>query len=140
MHHPQAIDDRFRHRLLKIAALAVAYYVGGKLGLSLAYLQPNASPVWPPTGIALAAVLFWGYKIWPGIWIGAFLVNLNTAGSFATSLAIAVGNTLEALIGGWLVNRYAGGRQAFEQTRSILSFIALGALLGTMFSSTIGVT
>src|SRR4030095_1563674 len=92
-----------------IGILAIIYFVAGKLGLMLASLHASASPVWPPAGIALAALLFLGYRAAPGIFIGAFLVNVTTAGNVATSFAIATGNTLEALVGAWLVNRFAGG-------------------------------
>ena len=78
-----------------------------KFGLHLASLHASASPVWPPAGIALAAILLLGYRAWPAIFVGAFLVNLTTAGDIATSVAIATGNTLEAVAGAWLVNRFA---------------------------------
>ena len=94
-----------------IVALAVIYFIAGKLGLMLASLHASASPVWPPAGIALAASLLLGYRAWPAIFIGAFLVNVTTAGNVATSFAIATGNTLEALVGAWLVNRFAGERR-----------------------------
>ena len=87
-----------------IGILAVIYFIAGKLGLMLASLQASASPVWPPAGIALAALLLLGYRAWPAIFIGAFLVNVTTAGNVATSFAIGTGNTLEALVGAWLVN------------------------------------
>src|SRR5579862_7648686 len=82
-----------------IAALALVYFIGGKFGLKLAFLNQSATAVWPPTGIALAAVLLLGYRVWPGIWLGAFLVNITTAGSVLTSICIAGGNTLEAVVG-----------------------------------------
>jgi len=100
-----------------IAALATAYFVTAKLGLRLAFVHPSATPVWPPTGIALASILLLGYGVWPGIFIGAFLANLTTAGTVGTSLGIATGNTLEALLGAYLVNRYANGRDAFDRPR-----------------------
>src|SRR6184192_1502309 len=94
--------------VMVFATLTLVYFVAGKLGLKLAFLQASASPVWPPAGIALAALLLFGYRAWPAIFVGAFLVNVTTAGSPATSFAIASGNTLEALVGALLVNRFAG--------------------------------
>lgn len=123
-----------------IALLAVVYIIAGKLGLQLAFVHPNATAVWPPTGIALAALLVWGYRVWPGIFIGAFLVNVATAGSAATSLGIAAGNTLEGLLGAYLVNRFANGRHAFERPTDVFKFAALAGLGSTMVSATIGVT
>src|SRR2546423_12237028 len=92
-----------------IAGLTLVYFVAGKLGLKLAFLQASASPVWPPAGIALGALLVFGYRTWPAIFVGAFLVNVTTAGNVTTSLVIAAGNTLEAICGAWLVNRFASG-------------------------------
>jgi diguanylate cyclase (GGDEF)-like protein/PAS domain S-box-containing protein len=122
-----------------MAALIVVYVVAGKLGLMLAFLNASATPVWPATGIALAAVLILGYGAWPAILIGAFLVNVTTAGTLASSLGIALGNTLEALAGAWLVTRFAGGREAFARARDVFKFTLLAALGSTMISATIGV-
>jgi integral membrane sensor domain MASE1 len=77
---------------LILAVLFGLYVVAGKLGLSLALVHASASPVWPPTGIALAALLTLGYRVWPAIFAGAFVVNVTTMGSVATSLGIASGN------------------------------------------------
>src|SRR5436190_6475271 len=96
--------------------LTLAYFYAGKLGLSLAFLNASASAVWPPTGLAIAAVLLLGYRVtWPAIFVGAFLVNLTTAGTVTTSLAIAAGNTLEALVGAAIARRFAGGAATFKR-------------------------
>lgn len=118
--------------------MLAVYVAAGKLGLALAIIHKSASPVWPPTGIALAALLVLGYRIWPAILVGAFLVNV-TEESIATSLAIAVGNTLEGLLAAFLVNRFAGGAMVFARAPDILRFIVL-ALLSCTVSATIGVT
>lgn len=123
-----------------ILVLAGAYFCLGKLGLSLAFVHDSASAVWPPTGLALAALLLRGYRLWPGISLGAFLVNLTTQGSPATALGIATGNTLEALVAAWLVQRFANGRKTFEQAGTILRFVGLAAFLSTLISATLGVT
>src|SRR5690242_5404193 len=88
-----------------IGALTLIYFVAGYFSLKLAFVNPSASPVWPPAGIALVALIVFGYRMWPAIFVGAFLVNITTAGNFFTSLGIAGGNTLEAFCGAWLVNR-----------------------------------
>src|SRR6058998_888460 len=90
-----------------VAGLAAVYLLAAKLGLMLAFVHASATAVWPPTGIALAAFLVFGYRVWPGIFAGAYLANITTAGTVATSLGIAAGNTLEGLIGAYLVNRFA---------------------------------
>src|SRR5882762_2677432 len=112
---------RQREILIGIAVTA-AYFVAGKIGLSLASVNPSATAVWAPTGIALAAFLLLGNRIWPGVLLGAFLVNVTTAGTAVTSLGIAAGNTLEGLLGSYLVRRFAGGRQVFDQPDSIFKF------------------
>ena len=75
--------------LVVLCNIAAIYFVAGKLGLKLAVFHQSATPVWPPTGISLAAFLLFGYWVWPGIFIGAFAVNMTTAGSISTSLGIA---------------------------------------------------
>src|SRR5881296_2896483 len=125
--------------LLVIGILTVVYFIAGKLGLMLASMHASASPVWPPAGIALAALLVFGYRVWPAIFVGAFLVNLTTAGNVATSLGIASGNTLEAVSGAWLVNRFAGGTAAFDRPQGVFKF-ALAAVVSTIISPFFGVT
>src|SRR5438477_9121787 len=122
-----------------IGILAVIYFIAGKLGLMLASLHASAPPVWPPAGIALAASLFLGYRAWPAIFIGAFLLNVTTAGNVATSFAIATGNTLEALVGAWLVNRFAGGTNVFDRLQGVFKF-ALAAGISAIISPAFGVT
>ncbi|HZV95540.1 MAG TPA: MASE1 domain-containing protein, partial [Candidatus Nitrosocosmicus sp.] len=130
-----------RARSLVLAtAVGLIYILTGKLGLDYAYLHASATPVWPPAGIALAAFLIRGVGLWPVIFVGAFLINISTAGSVATSLAIALGNTLEAVLGAVLVNRYAGGRNALDRVRYIFLFAVLAGFLSTAVSATIGVT
>ena len=120
--------------------LAAMYTLAGKLGLALAFVNQSATAVWPPTGIALAAVLLLGPRVWPGIFLGAFITNETTAGSLTTSLLIASGNTLEAVLGGYLVNRFAAGRSAFDHGWSIARFVLLAGFVSTGVSATIGVT
>jgi signal transduction histidine kinase len=123
---------------LSILGLAAAYFVAGKFGLSLALVNTSTTAVWPPTGIALAAVMLLRPRISPGIAIGAFLVNLTTTNEPFSSAGIAVGNTLEALIGARLVNAFANGSRAFERPQDVLKFAVLAALLSTVVSATIG--
>src|SRR6184192_1813470 len=122
-----------------IGLLTLVYFIAGKFGLMLASLHASASPVWPPTGIALAALLVLGYRAWPAIFVGAFLVNASTAGNVATSLAVASGNTLEAMCGAWLVNRFAGGTTVFNRPQRVFKF-ALAAVVSTIISPAFGVT
>jgi signal transduction histidine kinase len=129
-----------RAQAATLAALAAVYFAAGKLGLSLALVHASASAVWPPTGIALAAFLVLGRGVWPAILAGAFLVNVTTEGSAATSLGIAVGNTLEGLVGALLVERFAGGRRAFDRPQDVFGFVTLAGLVATAISPSFGVT
>jgi diguanylate cyclase (GGDEF)-like protein len=134
-------ERRSRSRYLaSLALLSLAYFAAAKLGLRLAYLNPSATAVWPPAGIALGALLVLGYRMWPAIALGAFVANVTTAGSLATSLGISVGNTAEALAGTWLVNRFANGRHAMERPKDILMFALLAAGASTIISASVGVT
>ncbi len=82
---------------------------------------------------------FFGYDIWPAVFIGAFAVNLTTEGTAATSFGIATGDTLEGLLGAYLVSRYAHGRQAFTRVNDVLKFAFLGGVVSTSIAATIGV-
>ena len=121
-----------------LAALAALYVLAGKLGLHFAFVHASATAVWPPTGIALAAFLLFGPRVWPAVAVGAFLVNVTTAGSVATSLGVAAGNTLEGLLSAWLVNRFAHGRYAFERAQDIFAFV-VAVVPGALVSATMGV-
>jgi diguanylate cyclase (GGDEF)-like protein len=134
------VRSRFLKELATLVVLAAAYFVAGKLGLRLAFVNASATAVWPCTGIALAAFLILGYRAWPAILAGAFFVNLTTAGTLATSLGIAIGNTLEGVVSCYLVNRFAAGRQAFERAQDIFKFAFLAGMVSTTVSATIGVT
>lgn len=123
-----------------LAALAAGYFVAAKLGLRLAFVHASATPVWPNTGLALAAMLILGTRVWPAVLVGAFLANIATAGSVATSLGIAVGNTLEALVGAYLVTRFASGRRAFDRAGDVVRFALLAGIVSTTVSATFGVT
>ncbi len=125
---------------LDVLILAAVYFAAAKLGLRLAFYHPSSTPVWPPTGIALASILLLGYRAGPGIFLGAFLANLTTYGTVWTSLSIAAGNTLEGLVGTYLVNKYANSSKVFDHPRDIFKFALLAAILSTAVSATIGVT
>jgi PAS domain S-box-containing protein len=128
---------RFQY-LLQLAGVFVAYFVGGKIGLAVPFTHTNVSALWPPAGIALAAVLLWGHRMWPAIALGAFLVNFLTAIPPLASLGITFGNTAAALIGGYLVRRNPRFDPALLRISDVLRFILLGAA-STAVSATNGV-
>jgi integral membrane sensor domain MASE1 len=115
--------------------LAAVYIVAGRLSLLLAFANANASPVWPPTGLAIGALLVLGLRAWPAIAVGAFIVNLTNSGDVVAAFLIAVGNTLEAVAAAWLTRRYARGRAAFNSTRNVLRFVAISANASTIAAS-----
>jgi PAS domain S-box-containing protein len=122
-----------------LVMVAAAYFVLAKLGLRLASINPSASPIWPPTGFALAAVLLCGYRVWPAIFVGALAANATTAGTLETSAVIALGNTLEGLAGGYLINRWAIGCDTFTNPQGVAKFALVGAGPATILSASIGV-
>jgi len=134
------MHSKFFAKPVVVAILAAVYFITGKLGLVLASVHASATAVWPPSGIAMAAFLLLGYRVWPGIFLGAFLVNVTTAGSVATSIGIATGNTLEGLVGAYLINKFANGRNVFDQPLDIFKFAAYAGILSTTVSATFGVT
>src|ERR1700730_2310065 len=91
-----------------IIVVAVVYFAAAELGLSLASAHTNVTPVWPPTGIAIASLLIFGWRVWPAIFIGALAANLRTYVPIPTAFGIAFGNTLEGVVAIFLLNR--GGR------------------------------
>ena len=121
-----------------LALLMLAYFGAGKFGLSLASVNASVSPVWPPTGIAFAAFLLLGSRVWPAILVGAFLVNVTTTGSIPTSIGIAIGNTLEGRLGADFVRLFANGCDVFSRARDAFKFVVLAALVSTSVSATIG--
>src|SRR5437870_10630871 len=122
-----------------IAIVAGLYFLAAKLGLSLSSLNASVSPVWPPTGVAIALVLWLGYRAVPGVLLGALLANyLLTDVAFLTAAGISMGNTLEAITAVYLVRRFAGSRNPFQRALDVLKFVVFAAILSTAVSATIG--
>jgi integral membrane sensor domain MASE1 len=123
----------------RVLALAGVYYGSAKLGLNLAFETKTVTAIWPPTGIALAALVLGGPRLWPGVALGALLANVDTGVSALTVGGITLGNTLEALTGTWLLVRVAGFDPSLRRIRDVLLLVALGAVVSTIVSATIGV-
>jgi len=131
------MDGRKRY-LVMVIALAAIYYGAAKLGLSLAFETSNITAVWAPTGISLAALVLFGFRLWPGVALGALLANVGTGVGTLTVLGIATGNTLEALAGAYLLVRVVDFRPTLSRVRDVVWLVVLGAFLSTMVSATIG--
>ena len=124
---------------LRMVLVGGAYLVIATLALKLASINPSATPIWPPTGLALASVILWGYRVSPAIYLAAFLANVAIAGSIHTSALIAFGNTLECLVGGYLVNRWSAGIATFDTPAGVTKFALICLLAATPISATLGV-
>ena len=120
-------------------ALAALYFVTAKLGIELTVAQGVVTPVWIPTGLSLAALVVFGYRLWPGVALGAFAANAASDVSIGIAIAIAVGNTLEAVIGTFLL-RKVGFNPKLERVRDVLALIGFGAVISTMIAATNGAT
>jgi PAS domain S-box-containing protein len=125
--------------LAEVGAVGLIYFALAKLGLSFASIHPSATPIWPPSGIALAAVLIRGYRIAPAILVASFATDIVTGGTVVSSLAIAGGNTLECVLGAWLVNRLSQGRDTFARPGDVVRFTLI-CFLPTALSALIGVS
>jgi diguanylate cyclase (GGDEF)-like protein len=121
--------------LAQIGLVAAAYFLAARLSLALAIPPGYATAVWPPSGIALAAVLLAGPRVWPGIWLGAALANAAIESSFASAVLIASGNTLEALVAAALIRRHAGDPGRFARGEDVVRFVALCGLSATIAAS-----
>src|SRR5574340_1204848 len=104
------------------------YFAAAKLALPLAIPPGYASPVWPASGIALAALLLGGHYLWPAVWLGSFAANLTIEASLLASGVIATGSALQALAAGALVRRFVGERRQFGRADEVFKFVAVSAL------------
>ena len=135
-----------RPPLVHLAGLAAAYFVLAALGLGLALPGSNATAVWIPTGLAIAACLRYGPGIWPAVLLGAFLANGLVLGRLGlppvtvawASLATALGNAAEALLAGYLIERFTDTRYPFNRVAHVLQFILGGAVVATFASALVG--
>jgi signal transduction histidine kinase len=125
--------------LVQILSLAIIYHLAARLGLKMAYVQANTSPVWPPTGIGLAALLLFGYKLWPGITLGVLLGSLFTGAPFGLALGMSLGNTLEALVAVYFLKRIIHLHNELDRIQDVVGLIivsivctTIGASIGSM--------
>lgn len=122
-----------------VLGLATVYFSLGRLGVIFSFMHPGVTPIWPPLGIAVAGLLIFGYRVWPGVFLGALAVELTTPCNLSTSLLLATTNTLESLVGTWLANRFAHGRNFFRHPWDIVKFAVLVGMVSPLFSPPLGV-
>jgi len=124
---------------LLLVLVTLTYAATAELILSLAPLASNVSPVWPPTGVAIAAIWRLGYRVAPAVFLGAFLVNITTGGlPFAAALTISVFTTLEAVSAVYLLLRFTGLRNPFYNARDIVRFVLITGAVCAPLTATIG--
>lgn len=117
----------------------LVYFLVAKLSLGFAVINSLTSPVWPPTGIAFAAFVLFGPRIWPAIYFGSVLANITSGSPVLAAIIIGAGNTLEGAAGGYLMNRFAGGIHAFDRAKTVF-YTIIAAIFAPMISATVGVT
>jgi len=133
--------------LIVILAVTASYFITGKLGLLLAIPPGYATFMWPPSGFALAGLYLFGYRYWPGVFLGSLLLNFSNnlvPGDpfwpvLLPALLIASGAALQALAGAWLIKKFMGENNPLEDLRSILILSFLGGFISCLINSTIGV-
>jgi integral membrane sensor domain MASE1 len=128
---------RYAAAALPILGVAVVYYLTARLGLMQELVRDQVTPYWPPTGVALVALLVLGLRVWPGIALGAFVVNTTIGSALAATTIITIGNTL-APVCAYLMLRRAGFRTEIDRRRDAVALVFLGALAGMLVSATIG--
>jgi signal transduction histidine kinase len=146
-HEESAEPDRpggqAKHSTLRLGAelvvVLVAYVLSARLGLRLAPVSGFATLVWPPTGIALVALLLGGVRLWPAVMLGALVANVLTGASFWVAMAIGIGNTLEAVLAVALLTRLARIHSGLDRLVDVLALVAMAAVLSTTVSATVGV-
>ena len=129
---------------LQVAVLALAYAAAGRLALLLAVPPGVATAAFPPAGIAMAAVLIWGYRVWPGVLLGALLLNLTNDplswNAASGALCIAVGSTAQALLGAFLVRRLVGFPSAYDSRIAVGRFVLYSGPVACLTSATLSIT
>ena len=127
-------------RLLGLhAAVIVAYLAAAAVGFRLAFVAEQVTTAWAPTGIAIAALLLGGIRLWPAVWLGAFLANAGSTAPLWTAIVIASGNTLEAVAAAWWLRRLPQFQVGLRRIREVLAFVLVAAVACTAISATIGV-
>ena len=125
--------------LWRAAALTATYFLVANFGLRYATIGPSISPVWPPSGLAIGALVILGVRFWPAVLAGAFLANATTGVPILAALGIGIGNTVEAAIAAHLLRR-GGTSVAFDDLGSVRVLVGSAAPLGALASATVGIT
>jgi PAS domain S-box-containing protein len=125
--------------LWRVLLVSLAYFVTGRLGLATPFTSGNISPVWPASGIAVACILIYGYRVWPAIFLGAFFTNFLSSIPHTAALGLGIGNTLEAIAAAFLVQKITNFDISLSRLRDVLALIGFGAITATIVGATVGV-
>jgi len=136
----KSIHQLYIRDLIKGILVFGAYLVTAEFGLLMDPVSGFATLIWPPSGIALAALLLYGFRFWPVIGLAAFLANYLAGAPFWATCGVATGNTLEALTGAWLLQYFVGFDKSMARIKDVFGLVFFAATLSTTISATIGVT
>src|SRR5260370_5857644 len=126
------LQRRKRRGPLDLVYVLAACVLAGEAGLAIPFTSGNVSPLWPAAGVALAATLLFGYRIWPAVALAAFIVNFFTAVPHVAALAIALANTFGPLSAAWLLRRLPGFRPSLTRLPDVLGLATLSSFCGTL--------
>jgi signal transduction histidine kinase len=138
-HAATRVDRRRITYLVGLVILAACYVAAARAGLKINAVSGFATLVWAPSGIALASLLAFGSRLWPGVWVGAVVANVLTGAPWPVALAIGTGNTIEALVGAYALRSFPRFDRSLDRVADVLALIGFAAVLSTTFSATIGV-
>ena len=130
--------ERGRH-VWELLAVAGAYVLAGEIGLAVPFTNSNVSPLWYPAGVALAGVILYGYQVWPAVALGALIVNFFSPLPPGAAVGIAIGNTLGALCGGWLLKTLPDFQSGLSRLRDVLGLCIAGAFFSAAISASFGI-
>ncbi len=131
-------EEGVKPYLVKLLFLSVVYILAARLGFSLSQNFDHITAIWPPSGIAMTALLLWGYHYWPSIFVGAFMINSLMGVSPSVATGIALGNTLEAVTAVFLVRRFILNGEILESITGSVMFVVLAPILSSIIAATVG--
>jgi integral membrane sensor domain MASE1 len=122
-----------------LATVTLTYFVAGRLGLRVAFVHPYVTPIWIPSGVAIAGFVLFGYRVWPAILVGCFLDHVTRAGLVPNTFSIPVASVLEGIAGAYLIKRFANGAKAFDTAKGVFLFVLFACVCAPLINPTIGV-
>ena len=150
MDRSSPINPSLSSKLIIILCISMSYAIFGFIGDLLTVQASDATAIWPASGIALAACLIWGRQVWPGIFIGAFIINswigfdLTSFQSILHSTllvsTISFGAVFQAIAGHFLITRKDTKLSSFQSTQSIVQLLCMGGMVSCVISASVGVT